>query len=364
MASQRQITEEDLDHLATGAWILGTGGGGDPYHSLLNARKLYRRGARVALLDPAALADGALVAVVSHMGAPLVSRERLPDPEMITRAVRLMEEYIGRTFDAVMSMEIGGSNAFQPLLVAALIERPVVDADGMGRAFPSVFHTSFAVHGLVPTPFTMIDIRGNEVIISEARDWLWTERISRRITTEFGSRAFTCKGPRTGREVKEASVLGTVTQAIRLGRTVHEARAAHADPIATILKTEGGRRLFRGKIADIARRTTEGYLRGQAEIAGLEDCEGRLFRLEFQNEFLIGWQDGRIIVTVPDLICVIDSESGEAVGTEALRYGQRVTLVALPAPAVFLSERGLAHAGPRAFGYDLDFRSLFDKGAP
>ena len=31
----------------------------------------------------------------------------------------------------------------------------------------------------------------------------------------------------------------------------------------------------------------------------------------------------------------------------------------LPPPPVFLSEKGLAHVGPRAFGYDIDFKSVF-----
>jgi len=64
-------------------------------------------------------------------------------------------------------------------------------------------------------------------------------------------------------------------------------------------------------------------------------------------------------VTVPDLICVLDSVSGEAIGTETVRYGQRVTVVGLPAPAILRTPKGLQHVGPRAFGYDLEFRSLF-----
>jgi DUF917 family protein len=51
--------------------------------------------------------------------------------------------------------------------------------------------------------------------------------------------------------------------------------------------------------------------------------------------------------------------AGEAVGTETIRYGQRVTVIALPPPPVFLSEKGLSHVGPRAFGYDIDFKSVF-----
>ena len=34
----------------------------------------------------------------------------------------------------------------------------------------------------------------------------------------------------------------------------------------------------------------------------------------------------------PDLICVLNSVSGEAVGSETIRYGQRVTVIALPPP--------------------------------
>jgi DUF917 family protein len=81
--------------------------------------------------------------------------------------------------------------------------------------------------------------------------------------------------------------------------------------------------------------------------------------INFQNEWIVAHRDGEAIAMSPDLICVLDSVSGEAVGSETIRYGQRVTVMALPPPTVFLSPRGLAHVGPRAFGYDLEFRSVF-----
>jgi DUF917 family protein len=81
--------------------------------------------------------------------------------------------------------------------------------------------------------------------------------------------------------------------------------------------------------------------------------------LNFQNEWIVAWLDKKPVAMSPDLICVLDSVSGEAVGSETIRYGQRVTVIALPPPPVFLSPRGLDHVGPRAFGYDLEFRSVF-----
>jgi DUF917 family protein len=364
MASLRLLSIEDIESLAVGAWILGTGGGGSPYHGLLNMRGLYRDGVRVALMDAVDLADDDLVAVVSQMGAPLVGQERLSDPRTVARAVTLMEEYVGRTFRAVMAVEIGGSNAIQPLMAAALLDRPVVDADAMGRAFPEAQMTSFAIHDLPMAPLTLVDIRDNAVIVPRAASWKWMERLSRKICVEVGSIAATCKAPRTGREVKTCAILGTTSKAIRLGRAVGAARRAHRDPVDAVVETEGGRLLFGGKVQDVARRATEGFLRGRAVVEGLDAFTGQRFELAFQNEFAVGWLDGVPHVMTPDLICVLDSVSGEAVGTETLRYGQRVRVIALPAPPILMTPKGLEHVGPRAFGYDLEFRSVFcSKGA-
>src|SRR3954449_13418478 len=115
----RQITLDDIESLAVGAWILGTGGGGSPYLGLLNMRRLYAEGHRVELMSPLDLADDDLVAVVSNMGAPLIGQERLADSRNIARAVQIQEAYSGRKFRAVMSLEIGGGNGIQPLMAAA-----------------------------------------------------------------------------------------------------------------------------------------------------------------------------------------------------------------------------------------------------
>ncbi|OLB54092.1 MAG: hypothetical protein AUH99_00455 [Candidatus Rokubacteria bacterium 13_2_20CM_2_70_11] len=319
MASLRPVSAAEIESLAIGAWILGTGGGGSPYLALLNMRKLYRQGAVCRLMDPMALGDDDLVAVVSNMGAPLVGQERLAD----------------------------------------LLDLPVVDADCMGRAFPEAQMTSFAIHNLRMYPLTLADVRDNAVIVARAASWKWMERLSRKACVEVGSIASTCKAPRTGKEVKECAILYSTTKAIRLGETVQAARRAHRDPGRAVIEAENGMLLFKGKVRDVARRTTEGFLRGTATLDGLDEFRGRAFELAFQNEFAVGWLDGEPRVMTPDLICVLDSASGEAIGTETLRYGQRVSVLALPAPPVLLTPKGLEHVGPRAFGYDFDFRSVF-----
>jgi DUF917 family protein len=219
--------------------------------------------------------------------------------------------------------------------------------------------TSFAIHDLRMYPLTLVDVRDNAVVVARAASWKWMERISRKACVEVGSIASTCKAPRTGREIKDCAILGSTTKAIGIGRAVQAARRAHRDPIDAVLAQERGVKLFTGKVHDIARRTTEGFLRGTATIEGLDDFRGHRFSLAFQNEWAVGWLDGEPRVMTPDLICVLDTVAGEAIGTETLRYGQRVTVIALPAPPILLTPKGIDHVGPRAFGYDLEFRSVF-----
>lgn len=361
----KTISLDEIEALAVGAWILGTGGGGSPYLGLLNLRRLYAEGHRVQLMSPLDLADDDWVAVVSNMGAPLVGQERLADSRSIARAVRMQEEINDIKFRAVMSVEIGGGNGMQALMAAAHLGIPVVDADCMGRAFPEAQMTSVAIGGLRPYPCTLYDPRGIEAVVTKVPSWKWMERASRKICVEMGSIASTSKAPRTGREVKDWGIHFTTTKAITIGRAVEAANRNHQDPIAAILDCEGGQRLFTGKIVDVERRTTEGFLRGSAVIEGSDDDRGTRLKLSFQNEWIVAWRDGEAIAMCPDLICVLDSVNGHGIGTETVRYGQRVTVIALPAPAVLTSPRGLDFVGPRAFGYDLDFRSLFAApGAP
>ena len=61
---------------------------------------------------------------------------------------------------------------------------------------------------------------------------------------------------------------------------------------------------------------------------------------------------------MPDLITLVSLEDGEPIGTESLRYGMRVAVLALPAPKELKTPEALAVVGPRAFGYAVDFVPL------
>src|SRR5262249_11095488 len=155
------------------------------------------------------------------------------------------------------------------------------------------------------------------------------------------------------------AISGTLSWARRLGRSVRDARLRHADPLEAILAETAGRRLFLGKLVDVERTTSEGWVRGVAVIEGSDDDRGHEMKIAFQNENLVAWVDGQAVLTVPDLICIVNREDGEPLTTELLRYGSRVAVVGIPCSPMLRTEEALAVVGPKAFGYDeLEFTSL------
>lgn len=349
-----KIHAEDLTDIAFGAGVLGTGGGGDPHIGKLMAQAAIRQHGPVGLIPLSALADDDLIVPVGIMGAPTVILEKLPSGAEAVGALRALENYLGRPVRAVMSLEAGGLNSTVPIAVAAELGLPLVDADGMGRAFPELQMVTFTLHGIRATPMVLADEKGNAALFQTVSN-AWTERLARSVTVDMGGAAMMAIYPMTGAQVRAAAVPDTISLLGRIGRAAREARAAHHDPVEAVREVTNGAELFRGKVRDVQRRTVGGFARGEAQLEGLEAWAGQGLTVEFQNENLIARQGERVLASVPDLISVLDAENGEPITTETLRFGMRVVVIAMPCHAQWRTPEGLALVGPRYFGYDSDF---------
>ena len=352
-----QVTEDDLSAIATGAGILGTGGGGNPYIGQLRARQAIRKWGAVTVLSPEELPEEARVVCVGGIGAPTVGIEKIRDLQSY-HALRAIEEYTGETATAIISNEIGGSNSVEPLIPAAMAGLPVVDADGMGRAFPEFQMKTFFVYGVPCCPMAVADEKGNSVIIRETITPHWAERLARATTIQMGCVACYAVAPMSAEQVRRTAIPNTLSLARNLGNAVAQARSSGSDPLEAILATCPGRILFSGKVVDIERRTTAGFARGSVTIDGLDQYSDQRMVIDFQNENLIARIDEEIICTVPDLICAVATDVGEPVTTELMRYGLRLTILGFPAPELWTTPEGLAVAGPLAFGYDTEYQAL------
>ncbi|UCD71115.1 MAG: DUF917 domain-containing protein [Syntrophobacterales bacterium] len=353
----RTLNKEDIEDLAVGAAILGTGGGGDPYLGKLTAIQALEEGHAINVVGVSEVPDDALIIPSAGMGTPTVIIEKIPRGTEIINAFKALSDYLGREVYATMPIEAGGLNSTFPLAVGAKMGIPIVDADGMGRAFPELQMTTFHIHGVPVTPMALADERDNTVLLKTC-DNFWAEWIARDITVRFGGAAWIALYPMTGKELKKASIPGTLGLAQRLGAAIREARENGESPIEALLEASDGFEVFKGKIIDVERRTTGGFARGQTEIEGIDDYRGQTLTVQFQNENLVAIVGGTVSACVPDLITILDLETAIPITTEAVKYGYRCIVIGISCSEKWRSARALEVAGPRYFGYDIEYRPI------
>ncbi|UQC77300.1 uncharacterized protein CLUP02_02767 [Colletotrichum lupini] len=385
------LSETDLDWITTGCYILGTGGGGSPYQHMLRLREMMRAGATVKIISSFDLKDDDIVACGGGKGSPQVSIEK-----PIMESQRELYSSLKTKPTAVISLEIGGGNGLQGLILGAStnLDIPTVDGDWMGRAYPISHQTTPVVFEKKATmiPSCISDGNGRIMVqslllsspilpsilrdfsqvhlMTKARTELDAERAFRAALSQMGSHVGCAKGPVSGRDTKSWVVENTVSLSWRIGRAVAIARCTNAiDTVAeAVVDVVGGqesaRVLFRGKVVGVERITRMGHAYGEVIIEGhtdgRNDGDGAVerFVVPFKNENILakkvdasGKED--ILAIVPDLVCVLDAQNGEALGTQEYRYGLLVVVLGITASDKWTSTaRGIEIGGPKGFGMD------------
>ena len=369
------ITPADIPALALGSSVLACGGGGNAYYGQLVAQRLLSERGAVRVIDIGEMAGDGLALCTAIMGAPLVGIEKPPSLRALRATFDALEHALGDRLAAFVAVEVGGVQSVLPLLLAALTGRPVIDGDGMGRAFPEAQMCTFLLYGMHPAlPAAMSDDHGllwripSLPIELPATNLGGTgrlgrvvgialERVFRRYCAWKGG--FIYFGFTLGHAcLQRALVRGTVRLALDLGCAAEQARASGDDPVAALLQVAGGTLLLRGKILDVERRFRGGHDWGTLRLEGIDADRGRRADIDFKNEYLILRVDETVALTVPELITLVETDCGTPVTTEVVRPGLRVSVLGLPSSPLYHTAEALRVVGPQAFGYALPFVAL------
>lgn len=396
------VSEIDLAFITTGCYILGTGGGGSPYSSMVRLRSLLRAGAVVRVVSPDDLRDDDRVGCGGGMGSPTVGIEKLQGDEMMEAQEELARiTPPARHATHMIALEIGGGNGLQGLILGAStnMDLPTVDGDWMGRAYPTKWQTTpvvFDERRPVFIPLAMCDGNGNVVVMTRATSDLQVERALRAALSQMGSHTGCAEGAVSGAEARRWAVEHTISESWRIGRAVERARRGNrVDRVAEeIVEAVGGPRaarvLWKGKIVRVTRTLRMGHIYGECVVEGM-DVAGAggdvgvlqeagaatrtqftgLIKIPFKNENIAairipesaqggdGGGEGAdnqerqedVLGIVPDLISVIDAQNGEAIGTPEYRYGLLVIVLGIAASDRWTSsQRGIEIGGPEGFG--------------
>lgn len=346
----KKLSLHNLDDLMIGSAILGSGGGGDSTYAYMMACHEMQKKNSLTLFTYADLQPDDLIIPIGFMGAPMVELEKIATGRDFLKLFSIVEKTLKRKIKAIMPLEIGGHNAFIPIITGLQMNLPVLDADMMGRAFPEAQMTSGNLFGVSPSPGFISDCLDNTVVI-HAQDTMSLEKIGRQITIAMGSTAAFAFYPLNGADAKKCTVPNSISKAINIGKAYRTAKEKGNDPLDAVLTFCKGACVGSGKILDIDRTISEGFLQGSIVIQNHKER----IELIFQNEYLLAKNNGKIVATTPDILMLLEQETGTPITSELLHYGLKVNLIALPAPEIWTSAHGLSIVGPRQFGFETDY---------
>jgi DUF917 family protein len=354
----KKIDKQAIEEITLGSSILAAGGGGDPEIGLLWAYNVLNEQKEIVLIDPKDIPDNIVVTIAACLGSALVLTEKPPNGNELLWVYEKLEKYLDKKIEAIIPPEAGGVNTPVPMAVAGVLGIPVIDGDGMGRAFPELQMTSFYINGISPSPTAAANEKGY-VTISDAYNGLTTERIIRNAAMAYGGISWIAGYPMTGKQVKETAILNTISLVWEMGRAVFKCRKEHINTIEEIAKISNGFECFQGKIVDINREfgaeKTKGFSLGQITMEGIGKYKGKTAKIDFQNEWLNLSIEGEVRCMTPDIITILDPETGEPIRTDIVKYGYRGSIVLIPAHERMRTPKGIETFGPKYFGYNLDY---------
>lgn len=287
-----------------------------------------------------------------------IERHQLVDKlgdQTMEEAVKELVEYLGQDIGCIVPVELGAGNTPGPLVTAARLEIPVVDGDYAGRAIPEEMQGTPYLYGKDSWPFTSVDRWGNVNITKYAANGHLVERIGKQLSVAAYDDTSIASTVLPGAEMKEILVPGTLTRCLALGRALRLAREKGEDPIEAILTETGGWRLFEGIVRKKAWEDRDGYMFGTVLLDGQGEFEGHTLSVWFKNENHVTWLDRKPWVCSPDLVTLAYKESGEGTTNTLIAEGDEIVAVGIKGLESFRTEFGLASAGPRYFGFDIEY---------
>lgn len=360
----RELTRNDLKNILYGCAILGTGGGGTLEDGFAMIDEALEKGKSFKLVTFDELDDDAVIGTPYGCGAisPLTEEEekkyaRLPEAEEspYVLCMKQMEDFLGRPVDAVVSTELGGMNTATAFYCGAMADRLIVDADPAGRSVPALQHSTYFLNEVPMCPMSVMNKFGEGAIFTHVHDDERGEDMVRALAVVSQNLIAVMDHVNTAKVLKDAMINGAISYAEKIGKAFLKAKEESQDYVKAVTEAGQGKDMFKGVIKSNEWETRDGYTFGDLVIEGREDYAGKELRIWYQNENIISWLDGEYYVTVPDLICVFnDDDQGPQLNPYG-KAGTNVSVVALPAPKEWTTERGLEVFGPKSFGYDVEY---------
>lgn len=329
------VQPDDLEPLLEGLTILGTGGGGAPGWGRAILQNEFAHGREMRIVDPQIIADDARVSCGGIMGSTKIIDvmsiqdvvDSWEDDFVVLKALEVMAEHLGGPLDHVVPFEVGGLNTPVIMSLCARLGISMIDGDALGRSAPETQMTSFIGHGISLTPMPLVDALGNAIIVTQSVEPTYADEIGRWVVTRGGGLGGNSHYPMTGRQLKEAVIPNTVSQARDIGQAVLDARTSGTDPVSAAALELKGHHLFTGTISAFEEQEETGFYLTIVTLVGFGDWSDQMAELTIKNEVMLCQVNSQLAVIFPDLVCMLDPATGRGLMSTELREGTTVALI-------------------------------------
>ncbi|MEO1397935.1 MAG: DUF917 domain-containing protein [Pseudomonadota bacterium] len=357
-----ELSPDDVVDILLGATVYGAGGGGELAEGLALVDRAVAAGKRFRMVSLDAVPDEALICTPYLLGAI----SDLPDAEdalingatpPILAAFERLKEFVGAPIFGAVPCELGGSNTAVPFFVAAMADAVVVDADPAGRAVPEITHSAYALAGLPVGAIVTANAFGETAVLENVATDQRAEALVRALAQLCRNDIAAIDHTLPAKTLRPGLIPGTLSKARVIGQLLRQGQGEPCDLPSRIAAATGGAVLFHGEVTASETSVAAGFTVGSFEISGTDQYTGQSFTVTLKNENMVGVLDGKPVVTIPEIITVLDIETGQVVTNPNVKKSQKIAVLVLPAPDVFVTPRGLEAFGPTYIGINDAFRS-------
>lgn len=362
----RYLTESDLLNFVQGAGVLGTGGGGLISIGEKIINNIIEQKKSVSLIDSSIVEDGAIGISTAILGGGISKKDiekiKLVQKEPLSVQAALdLQNHINKKFDFVYAAELGPQNSMEAIQLAAFLDLPLLDGDFVGRAAPEMQQSALSLYDIPLTPFSIRTFYDDSIIVSESENNSRSEKLCREIANISGGLICIAGFSLSGKLAKQIIIPNTISKCLRLGEIIN---SPNDDNILDMVKFLGGKIMFKGNVIEINKEDNNSFFTGEIILEGSDKFKSNNYKVWYKNEYLISWKNNKVDVTCPDLICILNSNTG--IGKVSYGNGFRneiklkenLTIIAIPADSVWTKGKGLEIMSPRHFNYNIDYKPL------